>query len=73
MKSFAITPERARLTFRFEVFNLLNHPELWAINTGFNADNPGLGLASTSGQFGQPASNGYRDARTIQLAARFAF
>jgi len=72
MKSFAIT-EQAKATFRFEVYNLFNHPELWSINTGFNGDNPGSGLSASDGQFGQPASGGYRDARTIQLALRFAF
>ncbi|MEI9974505.1 MAG: efflux RND transporter periplasmic adaptor subunit [Ignavibacteriota bacterium] len=43
MKSFAVTPERVKLTVRFEVFNLFNHPQLWAVNTGFSADNPGKG------------------------------
>jgi hypothetical protein len=70
MKSFNFT-ERAKMTFRFETFNLFNHPEVWAMNTGFSGDNPGLGLSAGSGQFGQ--ANGYRDARTIQLALRFAF
>jgi len=73
MKSFAITPERVKMTLRFEVFNLFNHPELWAINTGFAGDNPGSGLSASDGQFGQPASNGYRDARTLQLSGRIAF
>jgi len=71
-KSFSFT-ERARLTYRFEVFNLFNHPELWSINSGFSGDNPGLGLSASDGQFGQPASNGYREARTIQLSLRLAF
>jgi hypothetical protein len=70
MKSFNFT-ERAKMTFRFEVFNLLNHPEVWGMNTSFNADNPGAGLSASSGQFGQ--ANAFRDARTIQLALRFAF
>ena len=73
MKTFAITPERVKMTFRFEVFNLFNHPEVWAINSGFSGDNPGSGLSASDGTFGQPASNGYRDARTIQLALRLAF
>jgi len=72
MKSFSIT-EQAKATFRFEVYNLFNHPELWSINTGFSGDNPGSGLSASDGNFAQPASGGYRDARTIQLALRFAF
>ncbi|HUB84025.1 MAG TPA: carboxypeptidase regulatory-like domain-containing protein [Bryobacteraceae bacterium] len=71
LKNFAITPERVKMTFRFEVYNLFNHPELWGINTGFSGDNPGAGLSAGDGQFGQP--NAYRDARTIQLALRLAF
>jgi hypothetical protein len=70
MKTFAYA-ERARLTFRFEVFNLFNHPEVWGMDTTFKGDNPGLGLSSGSGTFGE--ANNYRDARTIQLALRFAF
>jgi hypothetical protein len=71
MKSFAITPERVKMTLRFEVFNVANHPELWGINTGFQGDNPGSGNSLSNGQFGQ--ANGYRDARTIQVSGRFAF
>jgi hypothetical protein len=71
MKSFAITPERVKMTFRFEVFNLFNHPEIWGANTGFVGDNPGSGLSTTDGNFGQ--TNSWRDPRTLQLSGRFAF
>ena len=70
MKAFAIT-ERAKLTMRFEAFNLFNHPEVWGMNTSFNGDNPGSGLSASSGNFG--TATAYRDARTLQLALRFAF
>jgi hypothetical protein len=70
MKSFNVT-ERAKFTFRFEVYNLFNHPEVWGMNTGFSGDNPGSGLSLSDGGFG--LANSYRDARTIQLALRFAF
>jgi len=72
MKNFNFT-EAVKATFRCEVYNLFNHPELWAVNSGFSGDNPGSGLSASDLSFGQPASNGYRDARTIQLALRFAF
>ena len=70
MKDFAIT-EKAKLTFRFEIYNLFNHPEPWGMNTGFSGDNPGSGLSASDGNFGY--MNAFRDARTLQLALRFAF
>jgi hypothetical protein len=70
MKHFNFT-ETVRLTFRCEVFNLFNHPEVWGINTGFSGDNPGSPLSTTASNFGQ--ANNYRDARTLQLALRLAF
>jgi hypothetical protein len=70
MKNFAIT-ERAKLTYRLEVFNVPNHPEIFGIINGFTGDNPGSGISSTDKNFGQP--NAWRDSRTIQMALRFAF
>ncbi len=70
LKNFAIT-ETMKVTFRAEVFNLFNHAQIWGINTGFSADNPGGTISSTVKNLGQP--NAYREARIIQLALRFAF
>ncbi len=70
IKNFAIT-ESMKAAFRCEVFNLFNHPQIWGINTGFSADNPGGAISSSNQNFGQP--NAWREARTVQLALRFSF
>jgi hypothetical protein len=70
VKNFAIT-EAAKLTYRLEVFNLFNHPQIWGINTGFTADNQGGLISSSNQNFGQPSS--FREARIIQMALRFSF
>ncbi len=63
--------ERMKLTYRFEVFNVFNHAEIWSANNGFSADAPGLGLSATNATFGEV--NGWRDPREIQMALRFQF
>jgi hypothetical protein len=70
MKNFNFG-EKVKVTFRAECFNLFNHTQVWGINAGFNGDNPGSGISTTDGAFGQP--NAWRDARTLQLALRLAF
>ncbi len=70
MKNFAIS-ERAKLTFRCEVFNLLNHPQVWGLANSFSGDNPGSLLSASDANFGQ--ANSWRDQRILQLALRFAF
>ena len=70
MKNFSIV-EKAKLTFRCEVFNFFNHPQPFGVNTGFSGDNPGSGISASAKTFGQ--INSYRDARTLQLVLRFAF
>ena len=70
IKNFAIT-ESMKAALRCEVFNLFNHPQIWGINTGFSADNPGGSISSSTKNFGQP--NAWREARIIQLALRFSF
>ena len=70
VKNFSIT-ERVKTTFRCEVFNLFNNPQIWTLNTGFTGDNPGSGISASVKNFGQPSN--FREARIIQLALRFSF
>lgn len=70
LKNFSIK-EAAKVTFRCEFFNLFNHPQIWTLNTGFTADNPGGLISSGNKNLGQPSA--WREARIIQLALRFSF
>jgi hypothetical protein len=55
-----------------DVFNLFNHPEIWSIQNGWGADNPGGGInSSTAGTFGTITS--YRPARVLQFGFKFTF
>jgi hypothetical protein len=58
-KNFAIA-ERARIQFRSEFFNLINHPNFGGLNTTYDSTNPGeLTTAGTS--------------RQVQFALKFLF
>lgn len=71
-----------KVQYRFEVFNVFNHPEIWGLSgvtatgqgasAGFIGLGPGLGInAKSDATFGQV--NAWRDPRTIQMALRFQF
>ncbi len=81
IKNFYMT-ERMKLVYRFEVFNVFNHPEIWGlsgvtatgqgVSAGFIGLGPSLGInAANDATFGQV--NSWRDPRTIQMALRFEF
>ena len=47
IKNFSIT-ESTKVALRCEVFNLFNHAQIWGINTGFSADNPGGSISASN-------------------------
>jgi hypothetical protein len=81
LKNFLIT-EKVKVVYRFEVFNIFNHPEIWGLSgvngtgqgtgAGFVGLGPGLHInAANDATFGQV--NSWRDPRNIQMALRFEF
>jgi hypothetical protein len=81
LKNILIT-EKVKVVYRFEVFNIFNHPEIWGLSgvngtgqgtgAGFVGLGPGLGInAANDATFGQV--NSWRDPRNIQMALRFEF
>lgn len=64
--------EAMSLKLGMDVFNVFNHAQVYAINTGFSADTPGSGISSsTRNTFGTIGS--FRDPRILQFGARFEF
>lgn len=67
-KTFALG-ERTRLTFRWELFNVFNHPSFTTIGTALNTTATGVNPGLNS--FG--VVTGTRDARVMQLALKLNF
>jgi hypothetical protein len=67
VKNFSLK-EKARVQFRAESFNTLNHVNLGFVSAGFS---PGANGLNASGTFGTIASA--RDARSLQLALKLSF
>jgi hypothetical protein len=66
--------ERVKTQFRFETFNLFNHPQWFGINTGLSGNvQPGQQVTeATRGTTGQ-ANSAARDPRNIQFAFKIMF
>lgn len=64
--------EKVRLQLRFEFFNVFNHTQFAAVNTGISVPNPGQAVTqATRGRTGEVTST--RDPRTMQLGAKLYF
>ncbi len=63
--------EGVRFDIRCEVFNTLNHPQIWGINTSFTADNPGGTISAGNKNLGIPTS--WREPRIIQFGFKLVF
>jgi hypothetical protein len=68
VKNFQIT-ESVKTTFRCEVFNLFNHPQIWSLNTGFTGDTAGAGISASNRNFGRAI--GARHDRPVGAAVQF--
>jgi hypothetical protein len=70
-KDFRFT-EKIKLQYRAEFYNIFNHLQWFAVNTGISGTNPGDPVtAATRGTSGQLTSA--RDSRKIQMALKFSF